>query len=81
MSIIKCGVDEQGEYIELTRPKGESHPCFIDANGVLQDKVRIYQPKIVRELSLGSECVMCGKYVPEGSMVCKSCREAVGSCE
>ena len=81
MSLIKCGSDEQGEYIELSRPKGEVPICFIGAGGVVHDKIRIYQPKICKELSIGSECVMCGKYVPEGSIVCKACREAVEGCE
>ena len=30
-----------------------------------------------KEISTDSRCVMCGAIIPEGSMVCKRCREAV----
>lgn len=50
MSLIKCGTDENGSYIELRKPRGETPQCFIDE---------------------------CGAIIPEGSMVCKRCREAV----
>lgn len=50
MSLIRCGTDENGSYIELKRPRGETPLCFIDE---------------------------CGEIIPEGSMVCDRCREAV----
>lgn len=42
MSLIKCGTDENGSYIELKRPRGETPQCFIDNNGVVHDTIRIY---------------------------------------
>lgn len=78
MSLIKCGSDEQGEYIEISRPKGEVPVCFIDENGVVHDTIRIYQYKAYRGNPVNMDlCVMCGRYVPEGTIVCKFCREAV----
>ena len=79
MSLIKCGSDEQGEYIELSRPKGEVPTCFVDGNGVVHDTIRLYKYKAYRGNPVSMDfCVMCGKYIPEGSLVCKECREAVG---
>lgn len=79
MSLIKCGTDENGSYIELRKPRGETPQCFIDECGVVHDPIRIYEYKAVRskEISTDSRCVMCGAIIPEGSMVCKRCREAV----
>lgn len=79
MSLIKCGIDENGSYIELKRPRGETPLCFIDECGVVHDTIRIYEYKAVRskEISTDSRCVMCGEIIPEGSMVCDRCREAV----
>lgn len=76
MSIVKCGEDEIGEYLELTRPKGEVFPCFIDQNEVLHDKIRIYQHRQNKEDCVSTNCLVCGSYIPEGSLVCKRCREA-----
>ena len=67
MSLIKCGTDENGSYIELKRPRGETPLCFIDECGVVRSK----------EIPTDSRCVMCGEIIPEGSMVCDRCREAV----
>lgn len=79
MSLIKCGTDENGYYIELKRPRGETPLCFIDECGVVHDTIRIYGYKAVRskEIPTDSRCVMCGEIIPEGSMVCDRCREAV----
>ena len=79
MSLIKCGTDENGSYIELKRPRGETPLCFIDECGVVHDTIRIYEYKAVRskEIPTDSRCVMCGEIIPEGSMVCDRCREAV----
>ena len=94
MSLIKCGTDENGSYIELKRPRGETPLCFIDECGVVHDTIRIYpmrrktpcfsygecqEYKAVRskEIPTDSRCVMCGEIIPEGSMVCYRCREAV----
>lgn len=41
MSLIKCGTDENGSYIELKRPRGETPLCFIDECGVVHDTIRI----------------------------------------
>ena len=68
MSLIKCGTDENGSYIELKRPRGETPPCFIDECGKAGRS---------KEISTDSRCVMCGEIIPEGSMVCDRCREAV----
>lgn len=59
MSLIKCGTDENGSYIELKRPRGETPQCFIDNNGVVHDTIRIYEYKAVRskEISTDSRCV------------------------
>ena len=43
MSLIKCGTDENGSYIELRKPRGETPQCFIDSNGVVHDTIRIYE--------------------------------------
>ena len=53
--------------------------CFIDECGVVHDTIRIYEYKAVRskEIPTDSRCVMCGEIIPEGSMVCDRCREAV----
>ena len=48
MSLIKCGTDENGSYIELKRPRGETPQCFIDECGVVHDTIRIYEYKAVR---------------------------------
>lgn len=50
---------------------------LIDYIKMLQ--VRIYEYKAVRskEIPTDSRCVMCGEIIPEGSMVCDRCREAV----
>ena len=48
MSLIKCGTDENGSYIELKRPRGETPLCFIDECGVVHDTIRIYGYKAVR---------------------------------
>lgn len=48
MSLIKCGTDENGSYIELKRPRGETPLCFIDECGVVHDTIRIYEYKAVR---------------------------------
>lgn len=78
MSLIKCGTDENGSYIELKRPRGETPQCFIDSNGVVHDTIRIYEYREVRTgVVVNNMCVMCGAIIPEGSMVCKRCREAV----
>lgn len=71
MSLIKCGTDENGSYIELRKPRGETPQCFIDECGVVHDTIRIYEYKAVRskEISTDSRCVMCGAIIPEGSMV------------
>lgn len=63
MSLIKCGTDENGSYIELKRPRGETPLCFIDECGVVHDTIRIYEYKAVRskEISTDSRCVMCGE--------------------
>ena len=34
MSLIKCGTDENGSYIELKRPRGETPLCFIDGKRI-----------------------------------------------
>lgn len=47
MSLIKCGTDENGSYIELKRPRGETPLCFIDECGVVHDTIRIYGYKAV----------------------------------
>ena len=59
MSLIKCGTDENGSYIELRKPRGETPQCFIDSNGVVHDTIRIYEYKAVRskEISTDSRCV------------------------
>lgn len=67
MSLIKCGTDENGSYIELKRPRGETPLCFIDEYKAVRSK----------EISTDSRCVMCGEIIPDGSMVCDRCREAV----
>lgn len=69
MSLIKCGTDENGSYIELKRPRGETPLCFIDECGVVHDTIRIYEYKAVRskEIPTDSRCVMCGAIIPEGS--------------
>lgn len=66
MSLIKCGTDENGSYIELRKPRGETPPCFIDECGVVHDTIRIYEYKAVRskEISTDSRCVMCGEIIP-----------------
>ena len=66
----RCGTDENGSYIELRKPRGETPPCFIDEFGVVHDTIRIYEYKAVRskEISTDSRCVMCGAIIPEGSM-------------
>lgn len=43
MSLIKCGTDENGSYIELRKPRGETPPCFIDECGVVHDTIRIHK--------------------------------------
>lgn len=48
MSLIKCGTDENGSYIELKRPRGETPLCFIDECGVVHDTIRIYEYKAVK---------------------------------
>ena len=67
MSLIKCGTDENGSYIELKRPRGETPLCFIDECGVVHDTIRIYEYKAVRskEISTDSRCVMCGEIIPD----------------
>lgn len=77
MSLISCGIDEIGSYIEFRKPRGETPSCFIDENGIVHDKVKIYPYKTVRskEIYTDSRCVMCGDIIPEGYMVCKRCRE------
>lgn len=72
MSLIKCGTDENGSYIELRKPRGETPQCFIDECGVVHDTIRIYEYKAVRskEISTDSRCVMCGAIIPEGSIWC-----------
>lgn len=78
MSLIRCGSDENGSYIELRKPKGETPLCFIDEQGVVHNTVRLYQYKAVRlNEPIDNLCVMCGAVIPEGTMVCKRCREAV----
>lgn len=59
MSLIKCGTDENGSYIELRKPRGETPQCFIDECGVVHDTIRIYEYKAVRskEISTDSRCV------------------------
>lgn len=54
MSLIKCGTDENGSYIELKRPRGETPLCFIDECGVVHDTIRIYEYKAV---SVVVECI------------------------
>lgn len=79
MSLIRCGSDENGSYIELRKPKGETPLCFIDAQGVVHETIRLYQYRVVRNNQpVDNLCVMCGEPIPEGSMVCNRCREAVG---
>ena len=82
MSLIKCGTDENGSYIELRKPRGETPLCFIDECGVVHDTIRIYEYKAVRTGAVvDNRCVMGGELIPEGSMVCKRCREAVEGIE
>lgn len=80
MSLIRCGTDETGSYIELRKPKGETPLCFIDAQGVEHETIRLYQYRVVRTNQVVDNlCVMCGELIPEGSMVCNRCREVVES--
>lgn len=60
MSLITCGTDENGSYIELRKPRGETPQCFIDECGVVHDTIRIYEYKAVRskEISTDSRCVI-----------------------
>lgn len=77
MSLIRCG-----SYIELRKPKGETPLCFIDEQGVVHDTIKLYQFRIQRTNQLvNNMCVMCGAVIPEGTMVCKRCREAVDHIE
>lgn len=80
MGLVRAGSDENGEYIEISRPKGETHPCFIDEGGTLRNVIRIYRYRDVKTgMVVDDICVMCGKqFVPEGYMVCNECREAFG---
>ena len=65
MSLIKCGTDENGSYIELKRPRGETPLCFIDECGVVHDTIRIYEYKAVRskEIPTDNRCFMAGAVV------------------
>ena len=55
MSLIKCGTDENGSYIELKRPRGETPLCFIDECGVIHDTIRIYEYKAVRSKEIPTD--------------------------
>lgn len=55
MSLIKCGTDENGSYIELKRPRGETPLCFIDECGVVHDTIRIYEYKAVRSKEIPTD--------------------------
>lgn len=82
MSLISCGSDESGNYIELKKPKGETPLCFIDEYGRVHDTIRLYQWKaVIGEPLQGDHCVMCGEIIPEGSMVCPKCRAEVEKVE
>ena len=52
MSLIKCGTDENGSYIELRKPRGETPPCFIDECGVVHDTIRIYEYTLIKRIKL-----------------------------
>ena len=51
MSLIKCGTDENGSYIELRKPRGETPQCFIDECGVVHDTYKKRTQLIVSLLS------------------------------
>lgn len=58
---------------------GVSRPTVINTLDNLVKQGLLTKSKAVRskEIPTDSRCVMCGEIIPEGSMVCDRCREAV----